>query len=178
MCSGSVGNRTCQCTQKPICNVPCRAAGAKGTGRSLSRLHHPPEPKASVGSREVSLISRSQDISFSYLAHKQAGLCACTCTCYVYLAPRVVSAACVGREPPPLVITPVGAEPPLPVGVRRRRRQRRRRRSRWTPGQMGGVPALDVPALDPAAVPELSVRGVLQHMPTHCTCGAHAVHIP
>ena len=59
VCSGSVGNRTGQCTQKPICNVPCRAAGAKGTGRSSSRLHHPPESKASVGSRDVSLMSRS-----------------------------------------------------------------------------------------------------------------------
>ena len=59
VCSGSVGNRTGQCTQKPICNVPCRAAGAKGTGRSSSRLHHPPEPKASVGSREVPLMSRA-----------------------------------------------------------------------------------------------------------------------
>eukprot|EP00964_Phaeocystis_antarctica_P094526 scaffold61231_cov65-Phaeocystis_antarctica.AAC.2 len=43
----------------PVCNVPCRAAGAKGTGRSSSRLHHPPEPKASVGSREVPLMSRA-----------------------------------------------------------------------------------------------------------------------
>ena len=186
VCSGSLGNRTCQCTQKPIYSVPCRAAGAKGTGRSLSRLHHPPEPKASVGSREVSLISRSQDISFSYLAHKQAGLCACTCTCYVYLAPRVVSAASVGREPPPLVITPVGAEPPLPVGVRRRRRRAgQRRRKRRTPSIYrfpAIVPSVISPdwiAIVPAAVVRKGRSGAYAHtllMP--CACRAHLLHMP
>ena len=112
-------------THKAICNVHCRAAGAKGTGRSSSR-HHPPESKASVGSRDVPHTHKHMRMHIHmHMPHAHAHA-------HAYLASRVVSVASVEPRPPPLVITPVRAEPPLPVGVRRRRRRagRRRRKGR------------------------------------------------
>ena len=124
VCSGSVGNRTSKCTQMPICNVPCRAAGAKGTVLRSSSRHHPPATQAVVVSRGLAGINLPCARSQCTMTGQQLISNAHAHCCYMHaraslqfasrveLATRVVSVARVVADPPP-----IGAEAGAGIGA-------------------------------------------------------------